>query len=284
MNQFQTDLQEQSYYVNTIVNHLITSHSHINKPHKHHFYATILFTRGSGIHEIDFNSYEVKPGSVFMLSPGQIHYWELSEDIEGYIFFHTVDFYETNYVKESLKEFPIFSSLQNTRCIYLETDQIQIFNMLFKSIYEEYTSDGWKKSLLILTQITQIYIHLNRLFLTEDVSEFGKLNQYTFQFQLFEKFVEENFKTEKTPAYYADRMNITPKHLNRITQSIIQKTTTEVIIDRLVLEAKRMLMYSSLNFNEIARILGYEDYAYFSKIFKKKSGESPTLFVKKYGL
>ena len=77
------------FYVNTISSHLKTSHLHINKPHKHDFFAAFLFTKGSGKHEIDFNSYEVKPGAVFLLSPGQTHNWQLSGDAEGIIFFHS---------------------------------------------------------------------------------------------------------------------------------------------------------------------------------------------------
>lgn len=67
--------------------HLKSSHKHIEKPHRHDFYVTVLFTHGSGVHEIDFQSYDVQPGSLFFLSPGQIHSWELSDDTEGYIFF-----------------------------------------------------------------------------------------------------------------------------------------------------------------------------------------------------
>src|SRR5690606_13987921 len=51
-----------NFYASTIYEHLRRSHLHINKPHKHHFYASMLFTSGSGQHEIDFKSYEVKPG------------------------------------------------------------------------------------------------------------------------------------------------------------------------------------------------------------------------------
>ena len=77
-------------------------------------------------------------------------------------------------------------------------------------------------------------------------------------------------------------MNITPKHLNRITQNIIGKTTSEVILDRILLEAKRVILHTGKSFSEIAIGLGYEDYAYFSRLFKQKTGLTPSQFLKTY--
>jgi AraC family transcriptional activator of pobA len=68
------------------------------------------------------------------------------------------------------------------------------------------------------------------------------------------------------------------KHLNRICNEILKKTTTEVIIHRVVLEAKRMLMNKNLTVNEVATKLGYDDYSYFVRLFKKNTGMTPKTF------
>ena len=77
-------------------------------------------------------------------------------------------------------------------------------------------------------------------------------------------------------------MNISSKHLNRITKEVIGKTASEVITDRIILEAKRRVLHTKNNFSEVAFSLGYDDYAYFSKLFKKASGLTPTAFLKIY--
>ena len=77
------DGKDDGLYVNSLSLHLQTSHRHIDKPHKHDFFALILFTRGSGVHEIEFTRYEVSRGSLFFLKPGQTHNWTLSADAEG---------------------------------------------------------------------------------------------------------------------------------------------------------------------------------------------------------
>ena len=85
---FTASISPKDLYVNTFKNHLET-HSFIDKPHRHNFYLLVLFTNGSGVHEIDFARFDIKPGSLFVLQPGQIHHWQLSSDIEGYIVFYS---------------------------------------------------------------------------------------------------------------------------------------------------------------------------------------------------
>jgi len=69
INQFQKESNEAFFYVNTLEAHLPNSHIHIEKPHRHNFYATILFTKGSGIHEIDFNSHMLNQVAFFYFPP-----------------------------------------------------------------------------------------------------------------------------------------------------------------------------------------------------------------------
>ena len=71
INLFQSEKNAPDFYFNTLKNHLVSSHKHIEKPHRHDFYVTVIFTKGQGIHEIDFQKYDVSEGSLFFLStPG----------------------------------------------------------------------------------------------------------------------------------------------------------------------------------------------------------------------
>ncbi len=70
--------------------------------------------------------------------------------------------------------------------------------------------------------------------------------------------LEKYFKQEKLPSFYAEKLNITLKHLNRICNEILQKTATEVIMDRVILEIKRMLIDKQLAVNEVAFAVGAE--------------------------
>ena len=90
------------------------------------------------------------------------------------------------------------------------------------------------------------------------------------------------YKTEKSVTFYANMLNITAKHLNRITKVTINKTSTELITERVILEAKRLIVHSKKPLSITAETLGYNDYAHFSKLFKLKTGITPLRFKKKY--
>lgn len=281
INQFELDKSQKDFFINEIPAHIFENKSKITRPHKHNSYLAILFTKGSGRHEIDFNSYEIKPGSVFLLSPGQTHHWELSEDIDGYIFSHTANFYDLHYSHNRIHQFPFFYSIQNTPYLLLDEQKDKI-ESLFKKVYDEYLNKKALQQQLILSYIDIIYVELSRLYLLENSQKIIKANSYSEKLQEFEALIEKNYIEEKSPSQYADWMNISPKHLNRITKTVVAKTASEVITDRVILEAKRRVLHTKNNFSAIAASLGYDDYSYFSKLFKKASGLTPTEFLKIY--
>ena len=73
-------------------------------------------------------------------------------------------------------------------------------------------------------------------------------------------------------------MNMTTRHLNRICQETLNQTTTDLILKRVMVEAQRMLIHSDVTVAVVADSLGYEDYSYFIRLFKKQIGESPKKF------
>lgn len=280
---FQQGKNIPDFYFSTMRNHLATSHRHIEKAHRHDFYATILFTGGSGIHEIDFLKYEVSAGSLFFMSPGQVHSWDLSDDIEGYIFFCSQDFYEMHYVNQKLRNFPFFGSASFPRKLQLNASELESTVHLMNALQEEYHSQHIMKSGLMLSLMSQIFIQSARYFSRDAGHSVSSASfSYFKHYQEFERLVEEHFAEKKSIVFYAALLNISPKHLNRITQTVVRKTATDVITERVILEARRMLMYLDESLVEIAFRLGYEEYSYFIRVFRKISGQTPTQFIRTY--
>jgi AraC family transcriptional activator of pobA len=274
--------KKEDFYSNTLAAHIKEHHQHINKPHKHNSYLVVLFTKGSGVHEVDFNSYKVKPGSVFLLNPGQTHHWELSDDIDGYIFLHTANYYNQPYSHNTIDSFPFFYSTQNSPCIYLKKKDEETIKKLFVEILNEFDSNLVLKYRKICSLMDILYIELSRIYLGGNYTKVVRSSNYSIKLKQLEQFINIHFAQLKSPAEYASRMNMSTKHLNRITQSLLGKSTSDLITDRVLLEAKRMLIHSENTISEIAELLGYSDYSYFSRLFKNKCGETPSDFAKHY--
>ena len=270
------------FSTSTLSYHLEHHHKQIDIPHKHNFYTTVIFTKGTGTHEIDFEIFNVSRGSIFMLHPGRTHYWKLSEDIEGFIFFHTENFYNQLFVQNTLPHYPFFASTKNTPCLQLNEQQTQEFISYFETLLQEYKGNHQLKNRKIHIFIDLIYIELTRLIEHQLKKNSPSPQHYSDRLIQLELLIDQHFVREKSPRKYAEWMNITPKHLNRITRMSVNKTTTQLITERLILEAKRMISNPNFQLAQIAEKLGFEDYSYFSKLFKKSTSQTPMEFKKKY--
>ncbi|MCE3295748.1 MAG: hypothetical protein K0R65_1462 [Crocinitomicaceae bacterium] len=262
------------FYANRLSAHLEEKQALISHPHKHDFYLTVFFSAGKGIHEIDFQMYEAQPGSVFLLKPGQTHYWELSPDTEGYIFFHS-EFPELG----GLQRFPFYAHSSSQPEIKLPNESISLFENSFRGIYAEFLSELPFRERKLANLAENVYIDLARMY--EQGKAFAPQHNLE-RIQNLEKLIEMHYKSEKSPATYAEWMHISLKHLNRIVREFLNTTTGDLIARRVILEARRLASHSSLNLAEIARELGYEEYAYFSRFFKKATGETLSEFRGKY--
>ncbi|HEY1038199.1 MAG TPA: helix-turn-helix transcriptional regulator [Bacteroidia bacterium] len=268
----------EDFYANIISLHL-KHHHFINTPHKHDFYLCMLFTRGKGSHEIDFVKYAVSPGSVFFMSPGQTHGWELSGDIEGYIFFHTKEFFDLHFTSLQIAHYPFFGRIENSRRIQLKKRDQDETEKQFAAILAEHKEEKSMKGHKLRALVNALYIDIARL--CKPAVEEAASPAYLTKLREFEELLDEQYGNIKFAAEYAQRLNISERHLNRICKECLDKTTSEVIADRILLEAKRLLVNTAKTISEIALELGYEDNAYFSRLFRKRTGDTPVGFRKK---
>ena len=261
-------------YINTFKNHLI-DHNFVEEPHRHSSYVLVFFTKGSGTHEIDFDIFTIQPGSMFFLQPGQMHHWDLSDDVEGFVIFYSQEMYNLYFGQKTIGDYPFYSSMDNKPEMFFDISESKVILPYFESLILETQTIQLLKQDKIMNLLDVIHIEIARKY---SKTYFHEAHSYNVKIKNFEVLLEQNFKIEKAPSLYASQLNITLKHLNRICNEILQKTTTEVITDRIILEAKRMLMDKKFTINEIASELGFDDYSYFTRLFKKHTGMTPTNF------
>ncbi len=276
ISQFEDHEDSQQFYCNQLSRHLTEHNQHISAPHKHNFFLTVLFTEGSGIHEVDFERYEVVPGAVFLINPGQTHYWELS-NAEGIIFFHSQSFFDLNFTNRSVLDFPFFYSIHNPSILLLEGAITQVDHW-FHGLLTEYRDQKLHYLEKIQTILNCLYVDLTRLYHQSGISRVTKTSIDFSYVRRLENLIDEHFREEKSPSFYAEKLNITPKHLNRLTRNTLGKTTTQIITERIILEAKRLVLYHPASLTHVSDELGFEDYSYFTRLFKKWTDSTPTEF------
>jgi AraC-like DNA-binding protein len=278
INDFEKETQETTFYSNLLGPH-VKQHRFTSLPHKHDFYLVVLVTKGTGWHEIDFVKYPVKPGSVFLMQPGQMHYWKLSSNIEGHVFFHSRSFFDEGYIRSHINDFPFFSSFQSQPCTSLPKNTLAEVMHYMKELHKESSLTGLlhREKLHALTNL--VYIAISRIFKERKTNT---NHAYLQQLRRFEELLEKNYREQKLPGFYASQLNISEKHLNRITRSCLNKTSSQLIAERVILEAKRLLMNASLNVTETGYQLGFNDKSYFVRFFKKNTGITPKTFLSNY--
>lgn len=254
-------------------------HFSVKYPHRHDFFEVLYLHHGSGYHVIDGNNYEIKPPCVFFMSPGQAHKLELSNDIEGYIFIFTADFYLLNRRNpNSLIEFPFFYTIhQDNPPLHLTNpEDVRFLEALFRQSIAEANANGESKMEmlrsildLILTTCTARY-HEN-----EHLSQKGKGQIMVKQFF---HLLEENYAQNLPINRYAEMIGVTPSHLTQTVKMLTGKTSSQMIRGKQLLEIKRLLAHTNLSVSEIASQLNFEDQSYFTKFFKRETGLTPLQF------
>lgn len=255
----------------------------IEFPHRHSFFQIVLFTEGSGTHAIDFQAYAVKPHQVYYMSPGQIHTWDFSKDTDGFVLNFNESFFTTichnpNYVTD----FPIFNTISGDPVNVLETECCSELHGLMEKMVLEFESDHAFKQDILRALLLQALVLLSRNMPLATRS--GSTRHQVTVLHNFEKLIEQHFREKRLPRDYAEMLFLTPNHLNALTNSVIGKSAGELIRDRVVLEAKRLLVNSDYTVTQIADILNFEDNAYFTRFFKKYTGMAPEVFRQDYEL
>jgi AraC-like DNA-binding protein/mannose-6-phosphate isomerase-like protein (cupin superfamily) len=251
-------------------------HFSVKYPHRHDFFEVLYLSKGTGFHVIDGNKYEIKPPCVFFMSPGQAHKMEFSNDIEGFIFIFTPEFYLINQTNQNrLIEFPFFFTIRqdNPPLNLIEETNVKFLESLFKKGISE-ISKGESFSVELLRSLLDLILTSCSVLYKTDENLLTKGKGHIVVKRFFQ-LVEENYVQNWSVAEYADQMAITPNHLTQTVNQLTGKTSSQIIRSKQILEIKRLLVHTNLSVTEIAARLNFSDQSYFTKFFKREAGVSP---------
>lgn len=247
----------------------------IVEPHRHDFYHIMLVKNGFGTHNIDFKTYEIVPHSIFFVSPGQVHSLTIDSDADGYVISFNPDFYLLNDHVQKLMDFPFFHSICNHPVVRLGGGKERMF-ATWEEIYEEHQSTRKDKDGIIRSLLELILKRAARMY--EQPLEDDTPSYLTFQLRKLESLIDLYFRDLRKLDDYAELMHLSPKHLNNLCKKGINKTVTNLIHERTLIEAKRLLLFTNISISEIAFDLGFSDKSYFMRFFKKNTGQTAEVY------
>lgn len=254
------------------------------KPHIHSFYQVIWFRKGAGKHFVDFKSFDVADNTFFFVAKNQVHYFDQHLDYEGVL----MHFNEAFLVKENDTDFclkyNVFSNpYDNHPCCRIGNDINDVLDQYISLIKLELEAEedfGREELLRIYLKAFLIQVQRSREE-SEKKEVSGSLwDEKRMQLIKFVNLVDDNYNKGLTVADYSQLLYISTRTLSNLTYHLLNKTPSQMIRERIVLEAQRLLLNSNLNINQVGYRLGFDDASYFIKYFKKHTKISPSEFRK----
>jgi AraC family transcriptional regulator, transcriptional activator of pobA len=247
-------------------------------PHRHNYYEVLFFKNSGGMHELDFTSYKIKSNSLHFISPEQVHLLRRDKHVSGYVLSFSKDFcYAEKGGTSFIDDFPFFNNPYAAPIISLGAADEKSISDLIGKIKEEYFSEASEKANVLSAYLTVLLVTAKRLYKPQSVSGTVMPSRSELT-RRFKQSVENNFMKVKSVNDYSKMLNITSGHLNDTVHHDTGRTASEIIHERIILEAKRLLYRSEKSVKEIAYSLGYDDPSYFVKFFKSHADETPENF------
>jgi AraC-like DNA-binding protein len=259
----------------------LAQRNYLLQPHGHSFYHFVFFSKGAGKQAIDFTSFPVKPGQIYFMNPGQVHNWQFSGEVDGYIVNFSESFFDSFFKEPNyLERFPFFGGYGEDQVILLTGHCVKEVTEVFERLLIELKPEKIHATEMIRTLLLQLFITVTRQIEPARQQQLSKPGYTTFR--NFQKLVNEHYLKLKLPSEYAARLYVTPNYLNALCRDLLGKSAGEIIRDRIMLEARRLLINADISISEIAMQLNFEDNSYFTKFFKKYAGKTPEEFRKEY--
>ena len=213
--------------------------------------------------------------------PGQVHSWHFEKEADGYLVHFADSFFKTFLQNPAyLEQFSFFGGSSSKGVCQLPADVQQQAAFLLEAIIKEAEAGVEFSMDVVRLRLLELFILVERSCVRQGKKKAPQ--QKLLLLKHFQRLIEQNFRSLRLPKAYAELLYITPNHLNALCQDLLGKTAGEIIRDRVLLEAKRLLTNADMNVSEIAYELQFQDNSYFNRFFKKYEGVTPEDFRKQF--
>jgi AraC family transcriptional activator of pobA len=238
-------------------------------PHRHaRLHQILLIESGGGQATLDGQEHVLRPMHVVNVPVNHVHGFTFHPGTQGYVLTIAVEVLD-----EALLSSEGLRSVLAQPAIMRGTPRIRA---IMKQIFAEHAARNFARA-HILRALSSALIGL----VARELAESGTTRQGAANPDLvrrFEELLEQHLKDRWSVSQYAAALSVTPAHLSRVTRSATGHCASDMILHRTIREARRNLVYTNLPISTIAYTLGFDDPAYFSRVYSTATGLSPSAF------
>ncbi|MFV0268067.1 MAG: helix-turn-helix domain-containing protein [Draconibacterium sp.] len=250
-----------------------------NEPHAHEYEELLIGVKGHLEHFIDFESTKMDAPFVSFITKGKVH------RVLPYIKDGECNIWAIRFKSEFIPEttFQLYAYYHNNANIPLPPDRcFQRMETICELMQEETQQENPDYSIIrhLLSALFTM-VESERKKIHPDNSVLANTQSSTFKNFLL--LLEDNFHHPEGVEFYAEKLFMSSRNLNIICQNILQQSVSEIIETRKLIEAKNLLLTTDKTIAEIGFELGYNEKSYFTSVFKRKAGQTPSDFRKEMG-
>lgn len=246
------------------------------RPHRHsNLFQFLLMTSGSGTLQVDAAVHMLKAPMVVAIPRGFVHGFEFSPDTDGWVI-SIADEYAAEVVMMQAGQ---AAELIEPSILPLDSETLAAHRLDARcsEIEREFRWSALGRVAAITANLQLLFLSLARL-RHEQHHANAPTNEDAALFGRFRSLIEDSYREHWSMTRYTRDLGITEKRLAAACRTVVDRTPLELIHDRLIVEAKRSLLYTSMSISEVAYSLGFEDPAYFSRFFTRQAGVAPRVF------
>ncbi len=247
------------------------------RPHSHPDHMQVLLVReGSGAVRIEERPQPIPAPAILVIPAGVVHQIDFSPGTDGFVVtaalgcLRTAASTDPRLAEAAAR--PAVHSLQGTGL-----DLAAVVDT-FVWLHREFIWSAPGRRTAIMAQFMRVLVTLLRLSVTQDDREgptFGRDGELLARYR---GLLEIHFRTERSLAFYADELAVTPARLNGACKARTGRTASDLLHERILIEAKRYLVYTESSVAQVAHMTGFDDPAYFNRFFTRRAGLTPGAF------
>lgn len=244
--------------------------------HRDDYYAFGMVEGGSCRVAIDFREYELSEGEMIVVQPGQVHRVADAGDARASILFVDSAFVDSP-ARQILAEYALCPSpFRLTGALRAELGQ------LFALIARRTGGPEDDDSRRIVRSLSDAVVGMIAEAVRKAGGRVSAKRRHVEIVLAFRELLAGDERIVRSPSHYAAALHISPVYLNEVVKGVTGENVSGYIQSEILLRARRMLVYTQQQIGEIARTLGFDDCAYFTRLFTKRTGMSPTSYREKY--